>query len=201
MTLQKKYTQILQRAAALSAKCWRRFVLFETSSALSDELKGYWAAYGGWKAVIKSPAVLASLVISLLSFPYWKCGTWPELSTSIVPNLLGFTLGAMAVVLAFPSTKIFKIIVEDGARDSYYIDLSSKFVHFIFVHVISIILAILGKSYTVIPLSFVGFFFLCYAVLCAAMTGLALFGVAQIFNHPAAAALLDDEHKKSNGLN
>jgi hypothetical protein len=173
-----------------------RFALIDENSASYAELKGYWSAYGGIAAIKKSPAVRISFILTVLCSPYWVTRPWQESTVSIVPNLLGFTLGAMAVVLAFPSTRMFEVIAEKGAADSYYIDMASKFVHFIFVQVIAILIVLVGKAYNFSFIGAIGFFFLCYAVLCAAMTGLALYGVAQIFNHPGSVALLEKENSK-----
>ena len=61
-------------------------------------------------------------------------------------------------------------------------DLASKFIHFIFVQTIAIILAMIGKAYCITLISFLGFLFLTYAVASVVMTALALFDVAQISN-------------------
>jgi hypothetical protein len=95
----------------------------------------------------------------------------------------------MAVVLAFPSTRLFRVFSEGGRPDSYYLDLASKFVHFILVQVLAILLALIGASFCFWPVNFLGFFMLVYSVSCAAMTAFALFGVAQIYNHPGAASI------------
>lgn len=92
----------------------------------------------------------------------------------------------MAVVLAFPSTRLFRLFSEEGRPDSYYLDLASKFVHFILVQVLALLVALVGKAVCNIILSCFGFFMLTYSVCCAAMTAFALFGVAQIYNHPGA---------------
>lgn len=95
---------------------------------------------------------------------------------------MGFTLGAMAIVLAFPSSKLFSLFSENGRPDSYYLDLASKFVHFILVQALAIIFALLAKAYSNCIFSFFGFTLLLYVVACAVMTALALFGVAQLYN-------------------
>ena len=122
---------------------------------------------------------------------WWK-GGWPEITLSVVPNLLGFTLGAMAIVLAFPSSRLFSVVHENGREDSFYIELAARFVHFIFVQVIALLVALIGKAYEVKLLSFLGAFFLVYAVVCAGMTALSLFGIAQINNHPNSKLFLKE---------
>lgn len=154
----------------------------EDLSGPRDQVANYWRIYGGWSAVWKSPALWISILLTGLCYPFWKNGTWSDTTLSIVPNLLGFSLGAMAVVLAFPTSYLFGLFAEGGRKDSYYMDLASKFVHFIFIQAIAIILALLGKAYCFILISMFGFLFLAYAITSVAMTALALFDVAQISN-------------------
>jgi hypothetical protein len=92
----------------------------------------------------------------------------------------------MTVVLAFPQSSFFRLFAEKGRHDSYYMDLAAKFVHFIIIQVLAIILALIGKSYCWLPVSGFGFLVLTYAVTSVAMTALALFGVAQLSNQAAS---------------
>jgi hypothetical protein len=103
-------------------------------------------------------------------------------SRSIVPNLLGFSIGAMAVVLAFPTTTIFKIIAEEGREDSYYMDLVAKFAHFVFVQVFALIVALIATAFPLFVFSFLALLALFYAIGTGAMTALALFEVAIFYN-------------------
>lgn len=179
-----------------AAVCLRGFLhsyVSDDLTGLKGEASGYWRSYGGWRAISRSPAVLLSVVVTFICIPYWKDGAWPDTTTSVVPNLLGFTLGSMAVVLAFPSTRLFQLFAEDGRPDSYYLDLASKFVHFILVQVLAILIAFIGKAFCNVILGFIGFFMLTYSVSCAAMTAFALFGVAQIYNHPGANTIGRDK--------
>lgn len=155
------------------------------------EIRGYWTAYGGFRSIVRSPVFLLAGFLTIAFHPLWWEGAWAEKTISIVPNLLGFTLGAMAIVLAFPGSRLFKFLVEKGRSDSYYLGLAARFVHFIFVQVFAILLALAGISYSSAILGFFGTWSLVYAILCAAMTGLALFGIAQMNNHPGAHSLLD----------
>jgi len=154
--------------------------------AMIDEFSGYWATYGGNRAFFQSPVLWISALITLLLFPLWFWGAWTDISISILPNLLGLSIGAMAILLAFPTTRMFRILSEDGRKDSFYLDLASRLTHFIMVQAVVLILALFGKSYHFPPLSFLGCWALVYAVFTAAVIALELFGVAQIYNHPGA---------------
>ncbi|MHC2286827.1 hypothetical protein [Bradyrhizobium barranii] len=88
----------------------------------------------------------------------------------------------MAVVLAFPTSKIFDVIAEDGRDDSYYVDLAAKFVHFVFVQVLALVFALIATAFPFFLFSLLALVALFYAVATAVMTALALFEVAMIYN-------------------
>ena len=164
----------------------------KTEEAATEELAGYWHAYGGLRALARSPALWFSIAFTFICIPAWNDGKWMDATLSIVPSLTGFSLGAMAIVLAFPSSPLFKLFSEKGRADSYYLDLASRFVHFIFVQVFALLLAMLGRAYSSsLFVGFCGFFSLIYAISSAAFAALSLFGVAQIHNHPKAQKYLE----------
>jgi hypothetical protein len=131
---------------------------------------------------LRSPAFLGAIIVSLICYPLWLNNVVAALTFSIVPNLLGFSIGGMAVVLAFPTTPIFDLISEDGRDDSYYLDLAAKFVHFVFVQVAALVSAFIASAWSISALSFVALVTLVYAILTAALTALTLFEVAMIYN-------------------
>lgn len=101
----------------------------------------------------------------------------------VVPGLLGFSIGAMAILLAFSHSKFFTVLSEEGKPNSAYLDLASKFVHFILVQAIAITTGVLLKAYSdSLLLGILASFFLMYAIMTAAATGLTLFGMAEIYN-------------------
>jgi hypothetical protein len=147
-----------------------------------QELSDYWRAYGGFKAVFKSPWLWIAFVVTLICTPLWRMGDWAATALGVLPNLLGFSLGAMAIVLAFPSASVFKMFAEKGRPDSYYIDVASRFVHFVIVQVTAITLALVAKAWLYMPLNLLGFWAFCYAIATAAATALSLYGIARIYN-------------------
>lgn len=88
----------------------------------------------------------------------------------------------MAVVLAFPTTKIFEIITEGGREDSYYLDLITKFVHFVFVQISALMLALFASAFPFFLFSYFALLFLFYSIASGAMTAIALFDVAVFYN-------------------
>jgi phosphate starvation-inducible membrane PsiE len=113
---------------------------------------------------------------------WWAAGDPTQIAIDIVPSLLGLSLGAMAVILAFPSSSLFRHFAEDGREDSYYMDLSARLAHFIFVQVVTLLVAVFTKAFAYTPIKFLTAWALYYALLTAAVVALELFGVARIYN-------------------
>jgi hypothetical protein len=153
---------------------------------IKNELNQYWRAYGGALAFWDSPFLWLAFAFSLVVFPVWKGDKWPDIAIAILPPLLGLSIGAMAILLAFPSTKMFRFLSEGGRADSFYIDICSKFTHFIIVQLVALLISIFGKAYSFFPVSFLGCWALTYAILTAGAIALTLFRIAQIYNHPGA---------------
>jgi hypothetical protein len=141
-------------------------------NALARNLKEYWIVYGGWRAFWASPVLWTAFLVNAILYPLWIRGTWADAAISILPNVLGLSIGAMAIILAFPTTRIFSIMTEDGRTDSFYLDLSSRLTHFIVIQVVALIFALMGKAYEFTILSFIGCWFLVYAILTAGVISL-----------------------------
>lgn len=88
----------------------------------------------------------------------------------------------MAVVMAFPTTQMFDLIAEGGRDDSYYMDLIVRFAHFIFVQVAALLFALVAIYSSLFVLQALSLLLLIYAILNAALTGIALFEVALFYN-------------------
>lgn len=109
----------------------------------------YWKAYGGFRALITSPYLWVSVFISLALYPHWSQPNWWDDVLSIMPNLLGFSLGGYAMWIAIGDDDFRQLISgedEDGEA-SPYMEMNAAFVHFIFLQLISIILALFAKAY------------------------------------------------------
>ncbi|MCB1443108.1 MAG: hypothetical protein KDJ72_08795 [Methyloceanibacter sp.] len=163
-----------------------------SASSLSSQkspsaLRDYWDSYGGLKALSKSPYLWVSVIFTLVLFPGWMRVEGREViadvTVSVAPSLLGFSIGAMAIVLAFSGSSFFEVLSEKGRYDSAYIDLTSKFVHFILVQCFAIAFALFSKlQLDSVLLSFLATLTLAYALATAVATALALFGTARIYN-------------------
>ncbi len=107
-------------------------------------LSGYWKDYGGLKALVRSPYLHVSIVISFFAYPSIVGDTWVDSAQTIVPNLLGFSLGGYAMLLAFSNEKF--LLVLSKASTSPLLALSASFVHFIVLQILVLIVAIVFES-------------------------------------------------------
>jgi hypothetical protein len=151
-----------------------------------SDFRTYWRAYGGLTALVRSPYLWSAIAVTAL---VWRGHEpkdgWASLALTVLPSLLGLTIGAMAIVLAFPTTAMFRHLAEDGREDSYYIQLAAKLVHFILVQVSGILVSIISQSSESEILKPISLFLLTYAVLTSAAIALALFNMATLYNEDA----------------
>ena len=135
----------------------------------------YWNSYGGFKAIWASPYFKISLLLSLILNFFGSYEKWFDLPLSILPNLLGFSIGAYAVVLVLGNGDFWKFIAE-YSEDNLFMNINSSFVHFIFVQVIAIIFALFSKGLLLDNwiASFFGILFLIYAILTAFAASMAI---------------------------
>jgi len=108
----------------------------------------YWKSYGGYRAIARSPYFHFSLLFTIISYSIWRDEKWWDISISVIPSLVGFTLGGYTVFLAFGDEKFRNILVgatKDG-ETSPFMAFNSTYVHFIIMQIVSIFLALLAKS-------------------------------------------------------
>ena len=151
----------------------------------------YWKIYGGFKALLLSPYLHISLILTFVCCHFWGTkGTASEIAVGVLPNLLGFTVGALAIVLAFSSAPVFETLAEHGQPQSFYMKLTSSLIHFILVQVLALTSAIVGRITENSVVDVLALFLLFYAVLVTFAAGIQLFLTAIIYN---AKASLDTE--------
>lgn len=111
----------------------------------------YWRAYGGRGALLRSPYLHLAGLLLVATYATWSAKDWWDQVISVLPNLLGFTLGGFAVFLGFGDEKFRSLLAEPDEDEldapSLYVKLCATFVHFILVQVIALLSAILAKSW------------------------------------------------------
>ncbi|MDE1222803.1 hypothetical protein MCT03_00205 [Vibrio aestuarianus] len=160
----------------------------------------YWYSYGGWKAIFTSGYFYSSVLLASLLYPHWIKPGWWDSVLSIMPNLLGFTLGGFAMWVAI-GDEHFKATIagsDDPDEVSPFMEVNATFAHFIFLQIISILLALVNKAYdftlpndhilttfwgvylneATLIFYFISYFFFIYALVSALASVMALFTVS-----------------------
>lgn len=108
----------------------------------------YWRSYGGLRALVRSPYLHLALVLLVITSHFWSAEKWWEQPLSILPNLLGFSLGGLAMFLSFGDEKFRSILAEktDADQPSPYMELCSTFVHFIVLQLCALMFALVARS-------------------------------------------------------
>jgi hypothetical protein len=161
-------------------------------------VKRYWKLYGGWRAILRSHYIYAALIFTFVCYPLWRPGAgtdWADASENILPNLMGFSIAGMAIMLAFSHPQSLRAVTQKGKDDSYFLKVSANLVHFLVVQVIAIFTAIAGKPLGCWPVAFFGVFTLLYAILLGIAAAGQLFNTARIMN---TAAWLTEKSQSEN---
>lgn len=116
-------------------------------------VKRYWVSYGGFKAIFTSYFFYGAILLSALLYPHWSTTGWWDTVLSVMPNLLGFTLGGFAMWVAVGDEN-FKATIAGVSKDnpddiSPFMEVNATFAHFIFLQIFSIIFALINKAYDV----------------------------------------------------
>lgn len=108
----------------------------------------YFLAYGGWGSVLGSPLFFLSLVITAASYSQWWGEDWTDLSLSLLPSLLGFSLGTYAILFSLITARVKGAMraVKDDREISALEQVNATFFHFIFVQVVSLLWAFSFKG-------------------------------------------------------
>lgn len=122
-----------------------------------DIFQRYWKSYGGLSALVSSPYLHISLLLTILTYSYWSDNEWWAQSLAVLPTLMGFTIGGFTIFLGLGSANFHSIMVRTNEGElidkSPYMIIIGSFVHFVLVQMLAIITAVLANaaSYTPIP--------------------------------------------------
>jgi hypothetical protein len=156
--------------------------------------QGYWRVYGRFGKLLRSTYLWLAIVLTISSRELWSLPAsatasppWVSLAVDIVPSVLGFALGGMAIMLAFSSGKFLDAIRQKGKANSYFMKMMASFFHFALVLTSAIIFAFLQKltwlgAEVRTPLSALGFFLTVYGILLVLATVAGIWHTARIFN-------------------
>ncbi|MGB0507055.1 MAG: hypothetical protein ACPGGK_12745 [Pikeienuella sp.] len=156
-----------------------------------DAFRTYWKVYGGWKDLLRSYYFWFSALLTAAFFPAWIRRssegdlTWPLTALSIGPSFISFSLGAMAIILAFSNEKFMALIQQKGADTSYFIRVVSSLFHFIIVQALSILVSLFALSWQYNTISALSFFLTVYGIAVAMAAASNLMDMSEILNKMA----------------
>lgn len=161
---------------------------------LAKDFRRYWGAYGGLPALLQSPYVHIAIVFTGLSRPWLTSLAWIDDCLAIVPSILGFSLGAFAIFLAFSDSGFLTLITaklgKANEKSSLYLQLSGMFAHFMMVQTVAIFIALIGRSlhipgddppWAVQTFSGIGYFAFTYALLTVLASAFSLLRFASVY--------------------
>ncbi|MEG8018787.1 hypothetical protein [Sphingomonas sp. LR55] len=111
-------------------------------------LSRYWRDYGGWRDFFRSPLLHFSVAVAGASYSAWLKPDWTDLPLSLLPNLLGFSLGAYALIFSLANERLLAALnvpTADGRSTNLRI-VNATFLHFILVQTSAIIFALANRS-------------------------------------------------------
>lgn len=157
-----------------------------------NAFQGYWQAYGGGWSLLRSTYFLLAAIITILCYDLWrpltgKVAPWVQLTVDVIPSLLGFALGGMAIMLAFSTGKFLEAIKQGGKDDLYFMKIMASFFHFTVVLTTAILFSYIAQpgwlpESLLWAVSLIGFFFSVYGILLTIATVASIWHTARIFN-------------------
>lgn len=151
----------------------------------------YWKTYGGWRSIFSSTYFLSALIFTFLCFKAWvvesESWAWFNLCNSVLPNVLGFTLGGYAILLAFGSSKFMEAIAGDNPDEdgfSPFMEINATFLHFIIVQVVALIVSIFSLiwEFKTGLFAFFGFLLFSYAIAISIAAAFAILRLAKWYD-------------------
>lgn len=156
-----------------------------------------WQATGGWRGVFHGPDPWLVGILWCLTYPFWITSGWWTQVLSVLPNVLGFTLGGFAIFLGFGSDSFRSFLVEGKRLDrTQYVSVSGSFLVFSTVQLIAIAYALVVNALQVPPPEFlapyadlistgnkisggIGYLFFIYSLVLALRIALRLFRLSR----------------------
>ncbi|WP_449427208.1 hypothetical protein [Rhodanobacter umsongensis] len=86
----------------------------------------------------------------MITAHFWLTAPWWEQPLSILPNLLGFSLGGLAMLLSFGNEEFQKFISQKNdvteSDPTAFLEVSASFVHFMLLQLASLVISIAFKA-------------------------------------------------------
>jgi hypothetical protein len=111
-----------------------------------DVLAFAWRSSGGFRALFRSFDFWLAFTVCVVSAPMWVTDKWPDQVISVLPNLLGFTLGGFAIFLGFGSDEFKGAIAQSDEAASPYMSVSAAFINFVAFQLAALMWALAAKA-------------------------------------------------------
>ena len=163
----------------------------------------YWSAYGGITALLRSLYFHLAVLLTAILWGQWTKEGWWDLPLSVLPNVIGFSVGGYALLLSFGDEKFQNLMARAEVRGSNaFIDLCASFTHFVLMQFLALLIAIVAKGIFIEPpnwtgdwpewswmliglaryfLWFLGELVFIYALLCGAAATMRIYRLAEMF--------------------
>lgn len=115
-------------------------------------------AYGGWKSLRASAYLKAAVVLVLLCWGYVPDARWTKLAQSVLPNIIGFSIAAIAIITVIGDEGFRKKMAKVSTineKESDIVSLMASFTWFIIVQMCALIFSILLDSQTIDSCNFI----------------------------------------------
>lgn len=112
------------------------------------KLPSAFIAYGGARAIFKSCYFWTSAALMAPTFPLWSKADWWDTVLSIIPNLLGFSLGGFALVTALGDQRFKELVIKAKSESgvSVHHSMAGTFLFFIAIQTIALLSALACKG-------------------------------------------------------
>jgi hypothetical protein len=171
----------------------------------ASQLRRWWDWRGGWRGLFRSGYFWTSVALLAVTAHYWLVEDWWEMPLSILPNVIGFSLGGYAILLAFGDERFRAVLLrpptgtdQEPNPPSRYMRVSAIFLHFILVQIWALAFGIVAKATNFslglksatlnealdvgrILFSGFGFLLFLYAIALAAGAAMSVFGLSEAF--------------------
>jgi hypothetical protein len=165
--------------------------LRDGSRDTAQSYKLYWRAYGGAKALMRSPYIVISFFISLAITLFgdinWK---WASDAKTIIACTLGFSFAGYSLMLGLADGKFIRYIkgeFPDG-KPSPLMVVAASFTHFFITQCVTLVWAITSSAFgleQLTPVRFIGVFLLIYSICVLLASALAALNFVSWYNsHP-----------------
>ncbi|MFA7455791.1 MAG: hypothetical protein WCZ10_15150 [Desulfobulbaceae bacterium] len=151
-------------------------------------LRIYWDAYGGVSALRTSAYLWFSVALALFCL-FFKAPdfSWSDAALSIVPDLLGFSLGGYAIMVGFGDTEFLEALrgKEEEGKPSPYMKLNATFLHFIIVQAITLVFALIAKALDIASwdvVAFLGLLLLIYTTMTIVAAAFTVLAIANLYD-------------------